>query len=414
MKTYTLFELNEYIRRIIALNFTEGIWVSCEIAQLRDARSHLFLSLVEKGDDVEGIIAQSDAVIWASTHKALRRKRGLLFDTILREGVEVLVKVTVDFHERYGLKLIIQDIDPAYTLGQLELKRRETIKELKALDLLHKNQTTDLPLAFQRIAIVSSEGAAGLQDYLSQLSNNPYGYRFTNQLFNASVQGNAAVKEMLQQLKRIRRSIRPFDAVVIIRGGGAKLDLAAFDDLELCKAVAEFPLPVLVGVGHDVDETVIDLVCHSSLKTPTAVADFVINHNMYFETRLIEQANELRDLALFKIRDEQMGLERIQQFVQYQATNTLKSASQELNFIERKFPLLLQQIYKTEEQKLDSIERVCAVLNPKAILKRGYSLTTHKNKIVVDASILKDGDEIETQLHKGTIKSIVDNGSKKK
>ena len=195
MKTYSLFELNEFIRRIIALNLAEALWVQGEFAQVSESRGHYYINLIQKEDDNNEIIAQASAILWAKDFRRLKREKGKTLNQLLQSGLQVLIKVRADFHERYGLKLIIEDIDPSYTLGQLELQRRAIIEKLHKEKLLHKNNQHPLPYVLQRIAVVSSSTAAGYQDFLKQLNNNPYGYTFNNKLFPAAVQGKMLSKK---------------------------------------------------------------------------------------------------------------------------------------------------------------------------------------------------------------------------
>ena len=224
--SYSLFELNEYIRRVFALNFQDAIWIRCEIAQINASRGHHYLNLIEKSAEGEHIIAQSSAVLWASKYRQLRRQHKKLLSELLQNGVAVLLQVKIDYDERYGLKLLIEDIDPSYTMGQMELKRQQILETLQQENLLGVNSQIPLPTAIQRVAIISSETAAGLQDYLNQIATNSYGYQLSNQLFPAAMQGANVEKEVLRQLKKIAFLKDNYDAVIIIRGGGSKLDLS--------------------------------------------------------------------------------------------------------------------------------------------------------------------------------------------
>lgn len=253
MEKHTLYELNEYIRRIIALNLPAPVWVSCEIYQLNVSRGHRYLSLVQKAEGQDLIIAQSDAVLWQRQYRKLERKLGTGMQQLLSEGAAVLLQVSIDFSERYGLKLVIEDIDLSYTIGQLEQQRRATFERLKQEQLLARNRQVPLSLIPQRLAVISSPTAAGLEDLMRQLEQNEYGYQFQVRVFPAAMQGQNAPLEVAAQIRSIQSLTRPYDVIIIARGGGARLDLAAFDDYELCVAVAECPIPVLTGIGHEID-----------------------------------------------------------------------------------------------------------------------------------------------------------------
>ncbi|MEM1124333.1 MAG: exodeoxyribonuclease VII large subunit, partial [Bacteroidota bacterium] len=323
MQSYSLFELNEFIRRVFALNFQEAIWIRCEIAQINSSRGHYYLNLIEKSAEKDAIIAQSSGIIWARKYRQLRRTHKKLLDSLLRNGTAVLLQVKVDFDERYGFKLLVEDVDPSYTMGQMELKRQAILESLTQQGLLGLNQRISLPTVIQRVAIISSQTAAGLQDYLNQIAINTYGYQIHNQLFPAAMQGENVEKEVLRQLKKIALLKENYDAVVIIRGGGSKLDLVAFDNLVLGQAIAKFPLPVLVGIGHEIDETILDKVAHLSLKTPTAVADFLINRLLHFESSILECKNYISNAANYVIQAELGQLSYLQKMIQLRTTTFL-------------------------------------------------------------------------------------------
>jgi exodeoxyribonuclease VII large subunit len=321
--------------------------------------------------------------------------------------MEVLLKVEVDFHEQYGLKLVIQDIDPTYTLGKMELKRRTILKTLKELELMDKNSAISLPLVLQNIAVISSEKAAGYQDYLQHLSQNDYKYAFKNELFPAAMQGVNTEKEMLKQLKKIERRKTEFDCIIIIRGGGAKLDLAAFDNLELAKAVAKSSLPVFTGIGHDVDETVLDKVAHLSLKTPTAVADFFIHRILQFESHLLNVGLGLKESVQQVLQTQESTLKQLTQTLDFQANKTIAQAKQMLDFIEMEMPRTVKYRFEKEDKKLENLEQLISFLSPEMTLKRGFTLTTKDGKIVKNKAKLKKGEVIETHFADGKVKSEI-------
>ncbi|MBK7408766.1 MAG: exodeoxyribonuclease VII large subunit [Saprospirales bacterium] len=320
MQQYTLYELNEYIRRVVSLNFPDPVWVQCEIFQLSNSRGHYYIQLVQKDGAEDQILARADAVLWQRQYQLLRRDLGPLLDEVLREGLEVLVQVRVTYDERYGLQYHIVQVDPAFSLGKLEIQRQETIRQLKAEGLLEKNAAIPLPPVMQRIAICSSPQAAGLKDFLDQLHQNPYGYRFTTHLFTTAMQGQQVEPEMLARIREIEHQQSRFDCLVVIRGGGSRLDLAAFDQLPLCRGVANCHLPVFSGIGHETDETVLDLVAHTSLKTPTAVAEHLLNHNAAFETRIVQTGNRVGQLvqSTLHVHDQRLAMlgQQLRNYVQ--------------------------------------------------------------------------------------------------
>jgi len=405
--SYSLFELNEYIRRVFALNFQDAIWIRCEIAQINASRGHHYLNLIEKSAEGESIIAQSSAVLWASKYRQLRRQHKKILSDLLQDGVAVLIQVKIDYDERYGLKLLIEDIDPSYTMGQMELKRQQILETLQQENLLDLNSQIPLPTVIQRIAIISSETAAGLQDYLNQIAINSYGYQINNQLFPAAMQGANVEKEVLKQLKKIAFLKANYDAVVIIRGGGSKLDLAGFDNLVLGRAVANFPLPVLVGIGHEVDETILDKVAHTSLKTPTAVADFLIKRLLHFESTILEYKNYIHNAATYQIQAEKSQLTYAKKMIELQATTQLKEAKVAVEQVAQRLPLATKNSLVLEKNTIAQLAKICQLLAPETALKRGFSITTANGKVVTKKSQVKKGTVLITQLLNNQIKSTV-------
>lgn len=403
--SYSLYELNEYIRQVLALNFSEALWVRSELAQVKYSRGHCYLTLVQKDEAGNGIVAQSQAVIWALKLRQLKKKLGFEFETVLQEGMEVLLQVKVDFHERFGLKLMVEDIDPAYTLGQLAMKRRETILKLKKEGLLEKNGLLPLPLVIQRIAILSSENAAGLKDFLNEISNNEFGYIFQFHLFPVAMQGAKVGKEIKQALKKINAG--QFDILVIIRGGGSKLDLAAFDEYDLCENVAHSEMPVITGIGHEIDETVLDKVAHTSLKTPTAVAGFIVHHNMRFESEILNQVNEIKIIANQLIQEEKQILQEQFQTIKNFSNNKLEKEKMMVGYIEKELPVLIKNKLQKSTAELKLLQKSAQLLSPNVILKRGFTITSKDGKTIVDKNELNKGDVIETIFNNGKKKSVI-------
>lgn len=404
MQVYSLFDLNEHIRRVIALNYPQALWLTAEIAQCGQSRGHFYFDLVQKGGDNEPV-AQAQAVLWAGDYRRLLKHLGPDIDNILRDGLEIKMQVRVDFHERYGMKLIIADLDPAWTFGQLEIQRRQTIQTLRELGLLDRNRALPLPPVLQRVAVVSSEGAAGFRDFQEHLANNTFGYRFECQLFASSVQGKNAEAELCEALQRVAARHVEFDCCVVVRGGGARLDLAAFDGLELCKTVAAMPLPVFSGIGHDVDEPMLDLVAHSALKTPTAVADFLLHHNLFFENEVFRLAADIRVVADYRFRVNQIELERLESSVHWSARERLGAAARNLDALEENVPGLAFRLLQNHNRRLDQFESVCLAFHPENVLRRGYSLTKKNGKVVTSPAEVETGDVLETQLKSGVIRS---------
>lgn len=407
MEKHTLYELTEYIRRIIALNLPAPVWVSCEIYQLNISRGHRYLSLVQKAEGKDEILAQSDAVLWLRQYRKLQRQLGQDLRQLLVEGTSVLLKVRVEFSERYGFKLVIEDIDLSYTIGQLEQQRRNTLERLKKEHLLSKNSSTTLQLVPQRLAVISSPTAAGLEDFLRQLEQNEYGYHYQVKIFPAAMQGAKAPIEITRQIQNIQNLARPYDAIIIARGGGARLDLAAFDDYELCVATANCPVPVLTGIGHEIDEVLLDKVAHTSLKTPTAVAEFLIDRAARFESQLVEISYAISRLTQQRFNQEQLQLERWAQSLQLLSNRNLSYQNQQIDQLEQLIPTATRQHLRMQAQQIDQLEEMLRLLSPESTLKRGYTLTTLEGTPVASAKNAKKGAVLITQFKDGTVKSKV-------
>lgn len=404
---FTLFELNEHIRQVMVLNFPTTVWVSCEIGQVSYSRGHYFLDLVEKDELTDEIKAKSSAVLWRKKYLSLLKELGTTLDALLKDGMQVLLKVKLDFHEVYGIKWIIDEIDPAFTLGQLEVQRQQTILKLQEANMLQVNNQLYLPPVVQRIAVISSETAAGLADFRQQLKSNQFGYRYSVSLFTAAMQGQATEKEVRSRLKSIARRKDDFDCVVIIRGGGARLDLAAFDSYDLCCSIAEFCLPVIVGIGHEIDEVLADMVAHTSLKTPTAVAEFIINRNAIFETNLHEMAYYMQQRIQRQLQQENTLIQEIKSSLNYRLKECIQEEDNKLNKAEIASSTLVDFQLKSANQQLDNLEKTVYLLSPEAAYKRGFSLTTKGDKVIRSKKELKPGDTIKIHLADGEVESKI-------
>lgn len=407
MNAISLFELNEYIRQVIALNFTEPLWIRAEINQISFSRGHCYLDLIEKQAESDEVIAQASAAIWFRKLKFIEQKTGAQLNQLLQKGIQVLLKARIEFNERYGLKFSIEDIDTTYTLGLLELKRREIVAQLTAAGLIEKNKQLFLPSVLKKLAIISSEQAAGLQDFVSHLQENSYQFAFDCELYPAAMQGKNMEREILKAFKDIHRSKENYDAVIIIRGGGSKLDLAAFDALQLCTAIANSNFPVITGIGHDIDQSIADLVAHTSLKTPTAVANFIIDHNLRFETevmaayRIIEKS--IRNIIQFNQKALQVQGHQIKESVIHLIRR--KNFSLNQNLRDLNFHALHR--VKSENLALQNAAQKINLLDPFQLLKRGYSLTFKAGQLIKSRDQVSMGDEIETRVSAGTIYSVV-------
>jgi exodeoxyribonuclease VII large subunit len=402
---FTLRELNSAIRFAVGQAFPEALWVIAEIAEAKcNQRGHCYLELAEKDDDK--VIAQIKATIWAYDYRKLCHKFESQTGEALRQGMKVMLFASVTFHEVYGLSLNVKDIDPAYTMGDMALRKKEIIERLIKEGLMDVNRALPLPVAPQRIAVISSPTAAGYGDFFNHLDRNLYGYRFIHVLFPALMQGAEAEQSLLSALDRIAHVAHLFDAAVIIRGGGSSIDLSCFDSYALASRISRFPLPVLTGIGHEKDDTVADMVAHTKMKTPTAVAEFLISGLRAFEERIADIMGRISTLAEGMVRDEHLTLETISRRLA-RIPILIAAEQNRLAMHVRDMKSATRHLIRRTADGLDHIDRALRILDPTNVLKRGYSITRHKGKVIRDAARLKKGDVIDTHLYKGAVTSIV-------
>lgn len=327
-----LSELNGLVKKAVSEAFTAPVWVIGEISELKTNRSgHCYLNLIEKEENGDAIVAQARATIWSYTFRMLRPFFESTTGQQLTEGLKVLVSVSVEFHELYGYSLNIRDIDPTYTLGDMARRRREIIARLQSEGVAEMNKELDLPLVPQKIAIISSSTAAGYQDFIDQLTNNPAGYHFDLKLFPAIMQGNQAESSIIGALEQIYLYESFFDAVVIIRGGGSQADLSCFDNYNLAYFITQFPLPVITGIGHEKDDSIVDMVAHTRLKTPTAVAEFLISGVAQFDVHLDELKNNFVGIITDLIAESKNDIEQITRMIAPLTREKISKANNRLN-----------------------------------------------------------------------------------
>lgn len=425
----TLFELNGMVREVIELSLSQSYWVEAEISEVREVRGHCFMQLVENDPFLTTPVARADAKCWASKWRQLKPK----FERVTREpihaGMNVLLLVTAQFHEAYGFSWIIEDIDPTFTLGDMARRRAEIITKLKEEGVFDLQKGLTLPLLPQRIAVISSAGAAGYGDFCAQLSDNPYGLQFLTVLFPAVMQGELVESSIISALNKINARQDEFDAVVIIRGGGATSDLSGFDTLALAENVANFPLPVITGIGHQRDESIIDLVAFRSLKTPTAVAAFFVDclsalfeRLQKLEDRILHLAqqrlnfehirfNHLREKTpiVFKLMssNQQQKIRQLQVRLNNSSRLRLEKNRQKLLIIENTLLPHARNMIQLQTHRLKLLEEQLKLNDPQNLLKKGFSITTVDGKIVKDVSRLHEGQCVLTQVEKGNFTSEI-------
>jgi exodeoxyribonuclease VII large subunit len=381
-----LSDIQQRIKQTLESALTGSYWITAEINELKtNTAGHCYIELIEKDADTNALTAKANAIIWAYSFRLLKPYFETSTGCALAAGIRVLVKAAVQYHPLYGLSLLISDIDPAYTVGELEMLRRKTIARLREDGVFDMNRETLFPLLPQRIAVISSEQAAGYQDFMNHLHHNEYNYAFRTQLFPSLVQGTTAAQSIIANLSLINEQREAFDVVVIIRGGGSAADLACFDEYELAAHVAQFPLPVLTGIGHEKDESVVDLVAHTALKTPTAVADFLIDCVAEQENRLLELEDSMKNIVRQQIQAEQSRLENI--------VNRQKMA--------------VRLCFQRAHFRLQVLEQAIRYKDPATILARGYAVVSLHGKTLHNADGVHENDRLDITLHKGKIHAVV-------
>ena len=380
-------------------------WVEAELSECRENRGHCYMELIQKDELSATPVAKASAKCWASKWLMVRPYFERITGQRLVAGMKVLLKVYAQFHEAYGFSWIVTDIDPTYTLGDMARKRQEIINQLKAEGVFDLQKELSLPLFCQRIAVISSETAAGYGDFCHQLADNPYGFKFQIQLFPATMQGDGIERSIIEALNSINAACDDYDAVVIIRGGGATSDMAGFDTLALAENVANFPIPIITGIGHDRDESILDMVSHTRVKTPTAAAAFLIDHLKTVLDQLTTLSEAIPKLfSVVKARQE-ARLDHLYQRILMRVQQRAVTSQADIHHLEQGLLTALQRRLISEHHRLEMLEEKVRALDPTLLLKRGYTITLFNGKAVRDPQVLHPGDEIETRMEKGTIYS---------
>ena len=393
------------VRETIECEMPDEYWVEAELSECRELRGHCYMELIQKDERTATPVAKSPAKCWANKWAVIRPYFERTTGQQLHAGMKVLLKVYAQFHEAYGFSWIVTDINPEYTLGDMARKRQEIIRQLKAEGVFDLQKELTLPPFCQHIAVISSQTAAGYGDFCNQLSDNPYGFQFQTQLFPAIMQGEGVEQSIINALERIYNE--PFDCVVIIRGGGATSDMSGFDTLALAENVANFPLPIITGIGHERDESILDMISHTRVKTPTAAAAFLIEHLK----EVLDVINGSQEL-ITRYAQQKLSMLHSQLTIVSEAIPRLFSIVKtrqeaKIDTLSQRIPMLLERRLLAENHRLQLMEEKLKALDPQLLLKRGYSITLHNGRAVKDATALKAGDEIETRLANGAIHSVV-------
>jgi exodeoxyribonuclease VII large subunit len=408
METLSLYELNRLIRLTLHRGLSNAYWVQAELSEVREAyNGHCYIELVQKSEQGNTFVAKARGTIWANIYKMLKPYFENTTGQRFVAGIKVLLQVSVDFHEQYGLSLTVHDIDPTYTLGDMARRRREILMQLESEGVLTLNKELSMPMLPQRVAVVSAAGAAGYGDFCDQLMHNPYGFVFYPRLFPAVMQGDRVEESVIAALDSIISDDTQWDVVVIIRGGGATSDLSGFDTYLLATNCAQFPLPIITGIGHERDDTVLDVVAHTRVKTPTAAAEFLIARLVDAADALNAQVEALAHVVNMRMRSEEQRLTQIAAQLPYLFSLAHTRQMHRIEQLESHLRTSLKQLMVNEVHRLQLIEQVTESASPQLMLQRGYSITRCNGKVVRDASILSPGVLLTTEFADGMVQSEV-------
>ena len=416
----SLRQLNLMVRDAIEDALTDEYWVEAELSECRENSGHCYMELIEKDEHSNTPVARASAKCWRQTWLMVKPYFERTTGQPLRAGMKVLLKVYAQFHEAYGFSWIVSDIDPTYTLGDMARKRQEIIRQLKEEGVFDLQRELSIPIFAKRIAVISAQHAAGYGDFLRQLEDNEYGFRFEVSLFPAIMQGEQVEQSIIAALNQIYElqnnhtshlssPTSHFDCVVIIRGGGATADLSGFDTLALAENVAQFPIPIITGIGHDRDESILDMVSHMRVKTPTAAAAFLIDHFRRVWERITEAETSINQYVSERLRYQQQRISQLATLIPTLALQRLSDSRHRIEMTESRLPVAIERRLADQKHRIERLSILLQGFDPQLLLKRGYSITLHNGKAVRDPSQLKTGDEIETRVEKGTIHSIVKN-----
>ena len=393
------------VRESIECEMPEEYWVEAELSECRETRGHCYMELIQKDELSATPVAKAQAKCWANKWLTIRPYFERITGQQLHAGMKVLLQVYPQFHEAYGFSWIVNDIDPTYTIGDMARKRQEIIKKLKDEGVFDLQKELQLPMFCQRIAVISSQTAAGYGDFCNQLADNPYGFKFETQLFPATMQGEGVEQSIINALERIYDT--DYDCVVIIRGGGATSDMSGFDTLALAENVANFPIPIITGIGHERDESILDMVSHTRVKTPTAAAAFLIEHLKEVLDVIDSSQDRITRYAQQKLTTLNSQLAIVSESIPRLFSLVKTRQESKLDIFEQRMRTSIDRRLTSESHKLELISEKLKALDPTLLLARGYSITMHNGHAVKDASTLPPGTEIETRLAKGTIHSII-------
>ena len=404
---YTLRQLNLLVREAIEETLPDEYWVEAELSECRENSGHCYMELIEKDEHSNTPVARASAKCWRQTWQMVKPYFERTTGQPLRAGMKVLVKVYAQFHEAYGFSWIISDIDPTYTLGDMARKRQEIIRQLKEEGIFDLQRELRIPTFAKRIAVISAQNAAGYGDFCRQLEDNDYSFRFEVTLFPAVMQGEQVEQSVINALNSIYERIHDYDVVCILRGGGATADLSGFDTLALAENVAQFPLPIITGIGHDRDESILDMVANTKVKTPTAVAALLIDNLLRILERLDDASQRISNAVNQRISSQKIKIASMTSLIPTLTLRMIGDQRHRIDAIGNRLPIAIERRLTNQKHLLESLSIKLQGFDPQLLLSRGYSITLKDGRAVRDPKQLKPGDEIETRLEKGIITSIV-------
>ena len=408
MEAITLLELNGRVKSTLQFEMPDAYWVQAEISSISPSgQGHCYLELVQKDPTGRNFLAKAKANIWRGTWLRLKPYFESETGETLKVGMKVLLQVTVTFHEVYGYSLVVQDIDPTYTMGDMARRRKEILEQLAKDGVIGLNQELEIPVLPNRIAVISSATAAGWGDFRDQLANNIYGFRFYVKLFPAMMQGDDVERSVIAALDAVASRSDDFDIVVIIRGGGAVSELSCFDSYNLAYNIANFPLPVITGIGHERDDTVADVVAHTKVKTPTAAAEFIINRVFDSAQELENITRRMSDSISGRMNAENMRIERLSQKLPSLFAVLKTRQEQILETVWIRSLNGVRNLLTAQTHKLEIVDKTLAAADPAIVLKRGYSLTRCNGRVVKGVSDLKKGDRLTSVFADGSVESEI-------
>ena len=409
---YSLLELNRLVRATIEDTLCEQYWLEAEIGQIGENNGHCYLEFIQKVEGHNTPVARAKAKCWRNVWGSVRPYFEHTTGQTLTLGMKVLVLVHPDFHEAFGFSWIVDDIDPRFTLGDMARRRQEIIRQLKAEGVFDLNRELPLPLFTQRIAVISSSTAAGYGDFCRQLEENKRGFRFSVTLYESLMQGEGVERSIISALDKINAHIDDYDCVVIIRGGGATSDMSGFDSLLLAENVANFPLPVITGIGHDRDECILDMVSHTRVKTPTAAAAFLIDRLEQVARRIDDAADRITSYVQHRMEIEKMRLSRAAERIPILFSLVKSKQENKMEALNQRIASAVLRLIDRRRHTLDILEQRTKSLDPTLLLQRGYSITLVNGHALRSPSAVKPGDIIVTRLADGTVKSTVNETKK--